>query len=473
MSDTQVLLGRIAALRQRLEEARAESPRPGAGESLPSLERRVARGAEDNALLDATLRQLPDTAAPGEDQVLPTRLTARARRILEQGRELLGRLRTLGEAIDLAGAVGAEDPLLRMYREAAAMTDTTLRMLQALPDAPSVQLRLCEGLEAILRVIDQRLAMLAILTDQRRREADQVEQLAELLAALAEGKNPDVKSFVVLAEAVLAAAQQGAPLRFVHGEPSWPARFVACHSLNVAQVVARVVRHDAELRVRPLEPVLAALVHDVGMLRVPADVLASPGPLNMEERRAVEKHCRIGGDLAARLLPTGAWLAEAAAGHHERLDGTGYPHGLRELQIPALTRLLAVCDVYAALCAPRPYRPARESRTALTDTLLLAEQGALDRYHAEHLLQLSFYPTGTVVELAEGTVAIVLATHPTYRDLSVPARPVLALLTDPQGRPLPLPRYVDLAQCDGPSIVRTLAPEERRQVLGGRYPEFV
>jgi HD-GYP domain-containing protein (c-di-GMP phosphodiesterase class II) len=479
MSDIPSLLSRIAALRERLEEAKGPpvpDRRRGTDGPLAVLERQAALGAEQNALLDAALRQLPDTAAPGESEVLPTHLTARARRILERGRELLGRLRELGDTLEQSTALGlslADDPLTQLYRETAAMAGTTLRTVQAFPDAPSIQLRLCEGLEAILGVIAQRLTMLGVLVEQRRREADQVARLADLLETLALELEYDVKPFIALAEEVLAATHEAAPLRFVHAAPNQPARFVACHSLNVAQVVARVVRHDPELRGRPLEPVLAALVHDVAMLNVPPEVLAGAHPLNDEARRLVEAHCRIGAGLASRLLPNGSWLAEAVAAHHERLDGTGYPDGLRELQLSSLVRLLAVCDVYTALCSPRPHRSARETRTALTDTLLLAEQGQLDRFQAEHLLQLSFYPAGTVVELAEGNIAVVLATHGTYHDLNAPSRPVVAVLTDRQGRPVALPRYVDLARCEGHSIVRTLAPEERRRVLGRRYPEFV
>src|SRR5207302_10228235 len=67
------------------------------------------------------------------------------------------------------------------------------------------------------------------------------------------------------------------------------------------------------------------------------------------------------------------------------------PGGLRQGQLAPLTCLLAVCDVYAALCSPRPYRSARDPRTALTDTLLLAEQGLLDRTQCERLLLLAFY----------------------------------------------------------------------------------
>ena len=176
--------------------------------------------------------------------------------------------------------------------------------------------------------------------------------------------------------------------------------------------------------------------------------------------------------VAAALLPDAPWLAETAAGHHERLDGTGYPDGLRETGIPALTRLIAVCDVYTALCGHRPHRPARPTRTALADTLLLADQGKLDRGHAECLLHLSFYPVGTAVELADGSYGVVIATHPGWRDLNAPARPVLALLTDAQGLPLGSPAHVDLAQCESHSIVRSLTTTERRQALGDHYPEW-
>jgi HD-GYP domain-containing protein (c-di-GMP phosphodiesterase class II) len=237
--------------------------------------------------------------------------------------------------------------------------------------------------------------------------------------------------------------------------------------------LARVVRDKAELRCTPVEAVVAALLHDVGMLGVDPAILARPGPVNDAERRAIEGHTYAGAEMLTRLLPGGAWLAEAALGHHERLDGTGYPGGLRDQQIAPLTRLIAVCDIYAALCTPRPHRPALDTRTALTDTLLLAEGGGLDRFQAERLLQLSFYPVGSLVELADGAAALVVATPTSRRDLQTPARPVLAVLTDGDGQLLPYPRHVDLAQCEGRSIVRLLPHSERSDRLGGRYPELV
>jgi hypothetical protein len=364
------------------------------------------------------------------------------------------------------------DPLAVLYRETAAMVDASLRMVPLFPDAASAQMHLCEGIEATLNVVATRLKTLTAGVERHRQEATRIHRLADLLTALEADRLGDLQPFIDLAEDVLADARAGGPLRFLEGDATRPAHFVACHSLTVARVVARVLRFDLDLRARPLEPVLAALLHDVGMLRVPAEILAIPGRLSDEQRRAVEAHCRVGAEVAARLLPGATWLSEAALSHHERLDGTGYPDGLREFQLAPLTRLLAVCDVYAGICACRPDRPARETRTALADTLLLAEQGQLDRTYAEHLLQLTFYPVGSAVELADGSLGMVVATPNNRRDFHSPARPVIALLTDAQGEPLPTPRHLDLAQCDSHSIVRSLSSIERRELLLRRFPEW-
>ena len=466
MSDTQVLLSKIAALRQQLEQvqglAQDGGSAPGAppGEATDSawrlqrLERQAKGGVQEHALLDTALRPMAPTPSPAS-ACLPRQLTARARRILEEGRVLLGQLRLLADAFEPAPEAGyavgpaAADPLTHRYHQTTAMADTALRLIQTFPDAPSAQLRLCEGIEAMLGIVAERVAALSAAVEQRRQQDLQIETLAGLLTELQLGRSVDLQAFVALAAPLVQEAEDSAALRFLHASPEQPARFIACHSLTVAQVMARLAAHSTELRNEPVEAVLAALVHDVGMLEVPSAILVKPGALDDSERRTVEAHARLGAEILTRCYPRAAYLADAAAGHHERLDGTGYPAGLRDKQIGPLNGLLAVCDVYAALCAPRPHRAALDTRTALTDTLLLAEEGRLDRYQAERLLQLSFYPVGSVVELADGAIGLVVATPMGRRDLNAPARPVLALLTDSQGMPLPNPWHVDLAQCTG------------------------
>jgi HD-GYP domain-containing protein (c-di-GMP phosphodiesterase class II) len=489
MGDTKVLLDKIATLRQRLDQVRglvsdidAASGAPAAShaaipQSLRALQQKIAAGQQHSRWLDSSLRELAGEPDAG---VLPTQLTARARRVIERGQELLGLLRSL--AAEMGGTLEtcptseaktvSPDPLTGRFHETVAMAEAALRLVQTFPDAPSVQLRLCDGLEGILEVIADRIANLTAALEQRRQDTTALETLADLLLALAHGTPVTAEPFLHLAEEILAQARDAKPLRFLESDPGRPAQHIAAHSLIVAQVAARLPRLDGDVQHRPLEPILAALIHDAGMLKLPGELLAQAGPLTEEQRRAVESHPGLGAEMAARLFPGEARLAEATADHHERLDGTGYPAGLRGSQVGPLPRMLAVCDVYAALCMPRARRPAREPRTALADTLTLGEQGTLDSNFAERLLALSFYPVGSVVELADGAAGLVIATHRTRRDLSTPARPVLAVLTDAEGRTLPAPHHLDLAQCDGRSIVRALSTAERRALLGKRYPEY-
>ncbi len=481
MSETQVLLGRIVSLRQRLEQSHEQARKTAASAAgalavgparVGALQRVASEGAEHARLLD-TVRPAGAPQGPGCD--VPAVLTARARRCLERGRDLFQAVRDLADDPEVQDGAGIASAL---HREATGLTDAALRMLQALPDSPGAQLLQCEGVEAVLAAAAGRLATLGDLLRRQREESGRVAVLADFLARLDAGTAADLAPVAALAESLLEDAAECAPLRFLDPPVSaatdrdWVIHSVACRGLTVAQVVARLVRHETELRQKAADAVLAALLQDAGMVRVSPSLLAHPGPLDDAGRRAVEAHCRAGAEMLAAALPDALWLAEAAAQHHERADGTGYPAGLRDAQTSALARFLAVCDVYAAACCRRSHRPARQTRTALTDALLMAEQGALDGHFAERLLQLSFYPVGSAVELADGSVGVVVAAPGGRRDPGAPARPVVALVIDAHNHYLPAPRHLDLAQAERHSIVRTLTPAERRRLFGTRYPEW-
>src|SRR5262249_31527568 len=144
------------------------------------------------------------------------------------------------------------------------------------------------------------------------------------------------------------------------------------------------------------------------------------------------------------------------------------PDGVKGGRVRPLARLLAVCDVYAAFCTPRPHRAARSTRTAMADVLLLAEQAQLDHHYAECLLSLSFYPAGSVVEPSAGSTGVVVAPPGARHDRLSPSRPVVALLTDSTGKPEPRWRHLDLSVSDHVSVVRSLPAAERHEALGRR-----
>jgi len=100
---------------------------------------------------------------------------------------------------------------------------------------------------------------------------------------------------------------------------------------------------------------LAAKLHDIGKVAIPRTILNKPGPLTDEERRVVQRHPVIGERLLLPVIGSRAVLA-AVRGHHERLDGSGYPDGLAGSDIPLEARILAIGDCFDALTSSRAYR---------------------------------------------------------------------------------------------------------------------
>jgi len=107
---------------------------------------------------------------------------------------------------------------------------------------------------------------------------------------------------------------------------------------------------------------LASSLHDIGKVGVPDSILLKPGPLSMEERAVIELHTVIGGECLEAIqmrLGNNSFMHTAkqvAFFHHERWDGSGYPHGLKEEETPLTARIVAVADVYDALTSKRPYK---------------------------------------------------------------------------------------------------------------------
>lgn len=100
-----------------------------------------------------------------------------------------------------------------------------------------------------------------------------------------------------------------------------------------------------------------AYLHDLGKLAIADEILLKPGRLSQEQWEIMQTHARLGYDLAARIPNIKPEALDVILYHHERWDGTGYPNGLAQNDIPLLARLFSICDVFDALVSPRTYKP--------------------------------------------------------------------------------------------------------------------
>lgn len=140
-------------------------------------------------------------------------------------------------------------------------------------------------------------------------------------------------------------------------------RYTAGHSAAVA-IYGRDIAMRMGLDEEAVNLVhLAGLVHDIGKIGLPAGLLEKPGALTLDERRQMESHSVIGEQILRKVDDYGE-IADVVRHHHERVDGLGYPDGLKAQQIPLLARIIAVADAYNAMTSDRPYRDALPSRVA-------------------------------------------------------------------------------------------------------------
>jgi putative nucleotidyltransferase with HDIG domain len=140
-------------------------------------------------------------------------------------------------------------------------------------------------------------------------------------------------------------------------------RYTAGHSAAVA-IYARDIAQRMGLDQDQQDLAhLCGLVHDIGKIGLAAGILEKPGALTLDERREMQRHSEIGERILAN-VDTYSEIASIVRHHHERVDGQGYPDKVAGLDIPLLSRIIAVADAYNAMTSDRPYRDAMPSRVA-------------------------------------------------------------------------------------------------------------
>ena len=144
--------------------------------------------------------------------------------------------------------------------------------------------------------------------------------------------------------------------------------YTACHGSDVASLAEKVALRMGLGTKEAREVHYAAMLHDVGKIAVPSEILCKEGPLTEEEWVVMRSHTVVGAELVER-IDAFAHLAPAVRWSHERIDGKGYPDGLSGSEIPLAARIVAACDTYDAIVTDRPYRAARTLEQAREELL--------------------------------------------------------------------------------------------------------
>ncbi len=197
---------------------------------------------------------------------------------------------------------------------------------------------------------------------------------------------------------------------------------------------------------------LAGLLHDIGKAVMPLDVLNKPGKLTEDEFTVIRTHPEEGH----RMLLGGQGVAdstlEVVLHHHERMDGTGYPHRLAADQIAPFARMGAICDVYDAITSNRPYKAGWDPAQSIAR--MASWKGHFDPVmFAAFVQSLGIYPTGSLVRLASGKLAVVAEQNP--QNL---VSPVVVVFFSTKSQLHITPVRLDLSK--GNTIERIVAREE-------------
>jgi len=211
------------------------------------------------------------------------------------------------------------------------------------------------------------------------------------------------------------------------------------HAVNVA-ILAGILGMSKGYNRQQLEDLgVGALLFDVGMTQIPEQLLNKQGPYTDEERAAMQQHAEKGFNLLRHRADISLLSAHCALQHHERVDGHGYPRGLKQGEIHEYAQIVAIADVYDALTSVRPHRNRIKPSEAL-EFLMASGSTHFDlelvKLFVEHI---SIYPIATTVMLNTGQIGVVSANHP-----KLVHRPTVRIVREADGKEVLVPYEIDL-----------------------------
>ncbi len=236
---------------------------------------------------------------------------------------------------------------------------------------------------------------------------------------------------------------------------------VFAHSVNVAALSAFVGKFLGFSHSQLKMLALGSVMHDLGKIKVPVEILNKPDKLSPKEWELIKKHSSWSAELITEKMPEERESINIALQHHERMDGSGYPYGLKGEDIHFLSRICACADVYDALTVDRPYRK-RFSYAEALEYLMGNSHSLFDLQVVTAMVRhIAPYPVGEVVKLTSGETAVVVKLNE-----GLPIRPVVRVIKDKEGNIVGKPRDIDLMKELTVAIVGSVDMELDNSDLG-------
>ncbi|GEM_PF-3368373 len=228
-------------------------------------------------------------------------------------------------------------------------------------------------------------------------------------------------------------------LVFQHDE--YKTDYLYTHSVNVCFLSACMALglDFPKDRLRNLS--IAALFHDIGMMRIPMDIWNKNRKLNRSEYEEVQKHVIYGEKIFRNISGIDPVVAKVISQHQEKADGTGYPNHLTKEATDYLARLVSLINRYEAQTHSRLWRP-RFLPDATIQQLVDNEYNSYDQYFMKALLHhITMFPVGAWVKINSGDIGKIVRTNP-----EKPMRPVVDIVYNRKGKRLPEPRLMDMSK---------------------------
>ena len=236
-------------------------------------------------------------------------------------------------------------------------------------------------------------AVIAMFSDARMGKAVQVEQARALVDDISNSVLRQPHALISLAR--LKTADE----------------YTYMHSVAVCALMIALARQLNLAEDRVHEAGFAGLLHDIGKVGIPLKVLNKPGKLTDSEFAIVKSHPEVGAKILIESYQVSPAVLDVCLHHHEKIDGTGYPFGLKGDTISLFAKMGAVCDVYDAITSNRPYKKGWAPADSIRKMAEWSKSHFDEAVFQAFVKTVGIYPTGSLVRLERGRLAVVVEQH--------------------------------------------------------------